>query len=98
MWHVSSRSGVATLRTAIHLLLTYLLQLINVSYKTFVSLATAQLARPHSRPDLGILVLITASHLTFFNITMSEICGYIHDFYCLKYPKVRYVVYTKQVT
>ena len=26
MWHVSSRSGVATLRTAIHLLLTYLLE------------------------------------------------------------------------
>ena len=25
MWHVSSRSGVATLRTAIHLLLAYLL-------------------------------------------------------------------------
>jgi len=25
MWHVSSRSGVAALRTAIHLLLTYLL-------------------------------------------------------------------------
>jgi len=25
MWHVSSRSGVATVRTAIHLLLTYLL-------------------------------------------------------------------------
>jgi len=25
MWHVSSRSGVATLRTAIHLLLTYLI-------------------------------------------------------------------------
>ena len=24
MWHVSSRSSVATLRTAIHLLLTYL--------------------------------------------------------------------------
>jgi len=24
MWHVSSRSGVATLRNAIHLLLTYL--------------------------------------------------------------------------
>ena len=23
MWHVSARSGVATLRTAIHLLLTY---------------------------------------------------------------------------
>ena len=25
MWHVSSRTGVATLRTAIHLLLTYLI-------------------------------------------------------------------------
>ena len=25
LWHVSSRRGVATLRTAIHLLLTYLL-------------------------------------------------------------------------
>ena len=31
MWHVSSRSGVATLRTAIHLLLTYLL-----AYNIFV--------------------------------------------------------------
>ena len=27
MWHVSSRGGVATLRTAIHLSLTYLLTL-----------------------------------------------------------------------
>jgi len=26
IWHVSSRSGVATLRTAMHLLLTYLLR------------------------------------------------------------------------
>jgi len=31
MWHVSSRSGVATLRTAIHLLLTYLLRAGNVA-------------------------------------------------------------------
>ena len=31
MWHVSSHSGVATLRTAIHLLLTYLL-LSSVTY------------------------------------------------------------------
>jgi len=28
MWHVSSRSGVATLQTAIHLLLTYITALI----------------------------------------------------------------------
>ena len=33
MWHVSSRSGAATLQTAIHLLLTYLL--------TYVVLAVA---------------------------------------------------------
>jgi len=31
MWHVSSRSGVATLRTAIHLLLTYLLTHLRLS-------------------------------------------------------------------
>jgi len=31
MWHVSSRSGVATLQTAIHLLLTYLLPTPNVA-------------------------------------------------------------------
>jgi len=30
MWHVTSRSGVATLRTAIHLLLTYLLTYLSV--------------------------------------------------------------------
>ena len=33
MWHVSSCSGVATLRTAIHLLLTYLL--VRASFVTF---------------------------------------------------------------
>ena len=34
MWHVSSRSGVATLRTAIHLLLTYLLLKVVVTVTT----------------------------------------------------------------
>jgi len=33
MWHVSSCSGVATLRTAIHLLLTYLLTKLNRNFK-----------------------------------------------------------------
>jgi len=31
MWHVSSRSGVATLRTAIHLLLNYFLTYLQVA-------------------------------------------------------------------
>ena len=36
MWHVSSRSGVATLRTAIHLLLTYLLTMQLSGVRPFV--------------------------------------------------------------
>jgi len=64
MWHVSSRSGVATLRTAIHLLLTYLLTssygcnkyTIYIVYwhLTFICLTRSwlsnymQLQRPHS--------------------------------------------------
>jgi len=37
MWHVSSRSGVATLRTAIHLLLTcYFLPVSRVSYLAYL--------------------------------------------------------------
>ena len=34
MWHVSSRSGVAILRTAIHLLLTYLLTYVSHTMRT----------------------------------------------------------------
>ena len=48
MWRVSSRGGVATLRTAIHLLLTYLLTYlltITIIYKC------------HNRPMLKITLL-----------------------------------------
>jgi len=41
MWHVSPRSGVATLRTAIHLLLTYLLTY-SVHLRFFVSVCKLQ--------------------------------------------------------
>jgi len=37
MWHVSSRSGVATLRTAIHLLLTYLLTVFRLTRVCFLA-------------------------------------------------------------
>jgi len=50
MWHVSSRSGVATLRTAIHLLLTYLL--------------TYLLLRAVLRPCAAALLLLGARHGT----------------------------------
>ena len=36
MWHVSSRSGVATLRTAIHLLLTYLLTYVTLQTRSWI--------------------------------------------------------------
>ena len=40
MWRVSSRSGVATLRTAIHLLLTYLLlSLVSPAHEPLLPLA-----------------------------------------------------------
>ena len=51
MWHVSSRSGVATLRTAMHLLLTYLL--------TYLPTPSTATRRAHGRKlprcwDLGL--------------------------------------------
>jgi len=45
MWHVSSRSGVATLRTAIHLLLTYLPKQV-VSYTDIKQLAKRMQSSP----------------------------------------------------
>ena len=47
MWHVSSRSDVATLRTAVHLLLTYLLTYLlklREMFATVISLKYAFLA------------------------------------------------------
>ena len=45
MWHVSSRSGVATLRVAIHLLLTYLL-----TYLRAFSALTVLVGRQEGHP------------------------------------------------
>ena len=48
MWHVSSRSGVATLRTAIHLLLTYLLKVkLNGVYQFATRLSATGTHVPH---------------------------------------------------
>ena len=47
IWHVSSRSGVATLRTAIHLLLTYLPDLMDIgmNYRGRVTSKSYSLAK-----------------------------------------------------
>ena len=49
MWHVSSRSGVATLQTAIHLLFTYLLTIHVLCIKlTYLLSLTPMHARTHA--------------------------------------------------
>ena len=45
MWHVSSRSGVAALRTAIHLLLTYLLTCLDGRWQDAEAVAKDELQR-----------------------------------------------------
>ena len=61
MWHVSSRSGVATLRTAMHLLLTYLLTtdqgLMKLSsVRPSVRLSVCPIIRPLHAAAVGLLL------------------------------------------
>jgi len=72
MWHVSSRSGVVTLQTSIHLLLTYCLRYFIASFTIF----TLPFYRPHMQWALpmhaltfcGLSVLvITVSHSEWLN-------------------------------
>jgi len=53
MWHVSSRSGVATLRTAIHLLLTYLLTYLpSLRYACLITLACTDVDNAQLASDI----------------------------------------------
>jgi len=54
MWHVSSRSGVATLRTTIHLLLTYLAAREEIKYLRFFG--------GHFRP------VVISCHIRLFSV------------------------------
>ena len=49
MWHVSSRSGVATMRTAIHSLLTYLLISLNYCRANVTIPGTFRVALIHAK-------------------------------------------------
>ena len=60
MWHVSSRSGVTTLRTAIHLLLTYLLL-----YMPIKTVASASEYRPWRGSAYIATALSISLHVTF---------------------------------
>ena len=53
MWHVSSRSGEATLRTAIHLLLTYLLTVSVYPFRRNANLAVAPYH--HRIPEFAVV-------------------------------------------
>ena len=55
-WHVSSRSGVATLRNAIHLLLTYLL-----TVTTLPAAGVQIVSRTDQRRGEGVQIVRTAA-------------------------------------
>jgi len=87
MWHVSSRSGVATLRTAIHLLLTYLrAPLLTLDLLTSGSIMPrACHARYHTRSwvrsisGLGLVSKIIG-WVGFCKLDPQTCLGYITDF------------------
>ena len=91
MWHVSSRSGVATLRTAIHLLLTYLL-----TYLLQLVLTTA-LVRYNVTRTLkrrGATAKPTAYHITLLFSLLSLppfllFCSFYPPLLLLFYPTAR---------
>jgi len=63
MWHVSSRSSVATLRTAIHLLLTYHKYAVtlpcNLSLMAFLlTLVFHKVVYQHMQYEMGFLIPI----------------------------------------
>ena len=59
MWHVSSRSGVATLRTAIHLLLAYLLSYLHTTLNVYVS------------KKIPAIFALTRAHIVLFTVARS---------------------------
>jgi len=61
MWHVSFRSGVATLRTAIHLLLTYLL---TIAFSALTLLVRRQEGHPACKTEwwgAGVVICLELS-------------------------------------
>ena len=61
MWHVSFRSGVATLRTAIHLLLTYLL---TIAFSALTLLVGRQEGHPACKTEwwgAGVVICLELS-------------------------------------
>ena len=66
MWHVSSRSGVATLRTAIHLLLTYL----------HVTGVCAFVTNDSFVETDGWIDLVFATEYCFHPVTYHTLCYY----------------------
>ena len=73
MWHVSSRSGVATLQTAIHLLLTYTcLKISLVTYYGTVSRHICYVYRTHPKK-----IIKNAN-----NVHPTSLHGYLAELWC----------------
>ena len=62
VWHVSSRSGVATLRTAIHLLLTYVLTYLKRTCSRVTSASSA----------LGVLTIMRYTNPRTHSLTLTQ--------------------------
>jgi len=58
MWHVSSRSGVATLRTAIHVLLTYFTYFLTDCWHSWRSMWSMSAKRSSVRPSVFVCPII----------------------------------------
>jgi len=77
MWHVSSCSGVATLRTAIHLLLTYLLTYMNLTELINKSICLHEAFKPmHTSTHLTSLVSLLFTALPVFSGHFSPLASY----------------------
>ena len=95
IWHVSSRSGVATLRTAIHLLLTYLLTP-NISLGSLLlshrillsSVGQIQLQKSHRHPTAQGNVSdfrLHATHTALMAASAQQCCTSIYYYYYYYY-------------
>ena len=87
MWHVSSRSGVATLRTAIHLLLTYLLTRRGLYFRCEVLLSVCPFlstaVQSSNVAKFSMLLPVTVLRLSSGSVVMRSVLPVLWILYSL---------------
>jgi len=86
MWHVSSRSGVATLRTAIHLLLTYF-YIVHVVCKLFSPL----LARAATAISSCLAAVNSKVVLLFWYLPARVVLKKEGGWHCIGQPRTQLI-------